>query len=198
MTDWQVVVASVASSASASGLVVWFLRTWIGEHVEQSIRHEYVVAVERLRNELKMDAFQHETRFAQLHAERAQAVRELFSMLHRVKSALMQSTSNSVDIADLPAKRAVVVKAFEVADTYFQEREIYFPEPLAKKINVLFANWAGVFSRFTHDVEGQSQQGKNFHATWQVTYEALYGNLNDLFIDLKNEFRFLLGDAKQP
>src|SRR5680860_642754 len=84
------VAASVFSSLLTSGALtatlLWLTKTWIGERVKNDIKHQYDqklethkaelkaeqdVAIEQLKADLRIAAFEHETRFAQLHAKRA-------------------------------------------------------------------------------------------------------------------------------
>lgn len=61
-------VLSILSGGAAGALLVWLLRKWISERLQQSIRHEYSQKLETHKAELntRIQAIQHENQLQQL------------------------------------------------------------------------------------------------------------------------------------
>jgi hypothetical protein len=59
---------SIISGGAAGALLVWLLRGWISERLQQSIRHEYSQKLETHKSELntRLQAIQHENQLQQL------------------------------------------------------------------------------------------------------------------------------------
>ena len=80
MTEVMRAAAGSAGITAILMVVLGFLaRSWILERLKHSIQHEYDVQLERLRGDLRIDAFRNETRFARLHADRALAIAEVYA-----------------------------------------------------------------------------------------------------------------------
>src|SRR3990172_3149003 len=95
------ILALVGLSGLLIAALIFLTKSWITERLRNAIKHEYDqklethkaqlkgdhdTAVERLRAELRFDAFQQETRFADLHARRAETIAEMFAALRKFHS----------------------------------------------------------------------------------------------------------------
>jgi hypothetical protein len=61
-------ILSIVSGGATGALLVWLLRGWISERLQQSIRHEYSQKLENHKAELntRIQAMQHENQLQQL------------------------------------------------------------------------------------------------------------------------------------
>lgn len=102
MSDVQAFALTVLSSAGASfalsGAVVWLARTWIGERLQASIRHEYDQRLAALNAELRSNG---DANLASLKAEidrQSEQLRIASSSFNEVQKAAIARKLDAVDV----------------------------------------------------------------------------------------------------
>jgi len=78
MIDWTDVAKTLGSTAIACAAIIFIIRTFWSQLLSRDLdgfkaklENRSTVEIERLRNDLKRVAFEHETRYAKLHEKRA-------------------------------------------------------------------------------------------------------------------------------
>jgi len=147
--DWVQFLVYIA----VTGILLYVFQKVIDERVEKRL--------EKFKTSLQSAAFEHETRFAKLHEERAKIIVELFKLLVIVERSLISSSQGIHLNADskLPRNVAIqdsknifegAIKSFVNFQNYFDENRILLSEPLCRKIGELNQQYSDTLS----DLEG--------------------------------------------
>ena len=180
------VLASMAASGGLTALLVWLTKTWLTERLKNAIKYEYDqkleafkltvqsehnIALERIRSDLRMTAFEHETRFAKLHERRAEAIAEMHAHLQDLLVEITRyknrgDNSPSIDEVDAEIKKCL---------KHFSHKKIYLPDEIEKQLNAFLNKLIKMLSVDSQDFDFDK-------------------SLSPLLQDLKMEFRRLLGD----
>ncbi|MBA3484183.1 MAG: hypothetical protein H0T51_20445 [Pirellulales bacterium] len=186
-----------ALTVSIVTFVAWMSREWIGEKIRRSVQHNYDVQLERLRGDLRVDAFRNETRFTQLHEKRAQTIADVYAALQKLRAKVADYIGDDTfNVEPLIAERRELALAAlrELADA-FQPREIYFPQSTANRVRELIGEWKLLMRKFEETVENAAPHGRGDWATkWGEVQERMGSELRVIFEELREEFRQLLGD----
>jgi hypothetical protein len=165
-----------------------------------AIRHEHNLDLERLRSDLRIDAFRNETRFSALHTERAKAIADVYAALRNARAAIANYvTDMSIDI--LPSwseRRMKAQESLRVLEAAFNPKEIYFPAHTASSIRAYIFNSVTHVNKFERDVETNKHRPQHYFETWDKILIEVTGASKDLFEQLREEFRLLLGDDAPP
>jgi hypothetical protein len=210
------VVASVFSSLVTSGALtatlLWLTKTWIGERVKNDIKHQYDqklethkaelkaeqdVAIEQLKADLRIAAFEHETRFVQLHAKRAEVVAETYARLQDLVHFVADYVKIIETSADPPheERRIKVNAALKEFNEYYRPNRIYLPGDTETRIDDLVKGMFHVAQSFARGVE-HGEDEKTGKDSWWDADEWMESKAKPLFAELKKEFRKLLGDQE--
>ena len=105
--------------------------------------------IERLRADLRIESFEHETRFAKLHEKRAEVIAELYRMLVAADRAMIALLS-PMQFAQGPSemeRQAEAGKCCDGFNRFFLENQIYLDENLCTKLEdfnkKLWEAWTG-------------------------------------------------------
>jgi len=194
---------AVGGAGMFAGLafIAWLCREWLGEKIRRSIQHDYDVQLERLRGDLRVDAFRNETRFTQLHEKRAQTIADVYAALQKLRARIADYIDHDTfNVEPLIAERRerALAALRELADT-FQPREIYFPQTTADRVRELIREWKLLMRKFEQTVEQAAPNGRGNWATkWGEVQERMGNELRVIFEELREEFRQLLGDDAPP
>lgn len=162
------------------------------------VRHHHELDIERLRAELRIDAFRTETRFARLHEKRIEVVAEVFAALNNTRITLAEYANNGVDPDRWPELRKDVFAAIQACYSTFNSSEIYLPAVTAGRIRNYLNESKLNLMHFIQDVDNGGEDRSRFFKTWKQVSENLAGQSHTLFDELRAEFRQLLGDDVQP
>ena len=206
------VFSSLLTSAALTGTLLWLTKTWIGERVKNDIKYQYdqkleshkaqlkadqEVAIENCRADLRIAAFEHETRFAELHAKRAEIVAETYARLQDLVYLVADYVKIVETSADPPheERRIKANDALKEFGDYYRPKRIYLPGDTEKRIDDFVAGLYQVARSFARGVEGGLDE-KTGRDSWGDADEWMESKAKPLFADLKNEFRQLLGDQE--
>lgn len=107
------------------------------EHFKAQLKADNETALERLKADLRIAAFQQETTFARLHEKRAEVIAELYGRLesvHRAMQVLLDPSplDGGADRAEREQKAADAGNAF---GDYYHAHQIYFEESLCELLH---------------------------------------------------------------
>jgi len=144
----QILVAALTSSAFTTGALggLAFLGRsiilrWLSKDLEK-YKAELQAAndreLERLRTDLKLATFEHETRFAELHKERAKVIVELYRRLMQIQYSL-NSLAEEKEIPifepeEVKDKEEIARESLIEFGKYFVDHRLYFTESLCGTI----------------------------------------------------------------
>jgi hypothetical protein len=141
--DWEFILKTLSALGIGAGTVAYIARTVIKtfldrdiEHYKAELRAVHESALERLRADLRIEAFQKETVFAKLHAKRAEVIQELYGRLVAVSRA-MNDFMSPLQIGGGPSREEKKTAAADAANAfldYYLTNEIYFDEGLCDKL----------------------------------------------------------------
>jgi hypothetical protein len=142
--DWTEFAKTASATTVALGVIAYFLRRVFGQVLSRDLqkfkadltaKHDF--EIERLRNDLRIAASEHETRFTRLHETRAEVISELYNRFVRACEAFEVYLNTVLFGSDPdPAKEEVVLKRWCDFKDYFSEKRIYFEEGLCSDIDV--------------------------------------------------------------
>lgn len=205
------VLSSVAVSTVLTTILGFILQTIIGERLKNQIKNEYDEklethkaelkseqdkAMEQMKYDLRLAAFQHETRFAGLQAKRATIIADVFRLLRNLH------TSVGAYIAEIgyasektpQQQRSDIATAFKAFEECFFPQEIFLPEKCAKAISNFHRKHFRVVRTFMRGIE-QGGDRATGNDSWRETSETMENERKPIFEDLKAQFRELLGDV---
>ncbi len=158
------VLSAILSGGLTGCTVVFLLRSWITERLQQSIQHEYQTKLETHKNDLQKEtsreieelrthmqilARQTEITFAALHAKRAKIIAGLFERLVRaVRHMEHCAVAYEINVrCEVPAEQQRdiaaaknVVESLRDLDEFFHIHEIYFDQSLCDQLSKLLSS----------------------------------------------------------
>jgi len=193
--DWVVFLVDIV----VTGILLYSFQRVIDERADKRMAE--------FKADLQAAAFEHQTRFAKLHEERAKIIAELYKKLTRVEYSLLFSSQGIHLRADLELPRDIAVdeskRLFESAlkrvsefQEYFDENRVFLSKPLCVKIE----NMAEKFSATLADLEqtfeptppGTEGPGPAIMAVWRAAKKVRV-IIPSVKQDIEQEFRSLLG-----
>ena len=153
--DWTDVAKTVGSTGVALAVVGYFVRGVSAQVLSRDLEKfkadlsaKHDIEIERLRNDLRIAASEHETRFTRLHETRADTIAELYKRFVAAHGALDVYLNTVLFGRDPdPAKEEVVVKRWNEFIGYFRERRIYFEEELCRDIDAACGQYVNAWVR---------------------------------------------------
>jgi hypothetical protein len=138
--DWLTVLSNVATFAVVSGILAWLIRKLFGIYIAKDLesfkvqlRTTHDREIERLRADLRVASFEHETRFAKLHEKRVEIMAELYGRLAQL-NLLMNRLVNPLH----PLTEALEKEVGESGNAfreYYLKNRIYFNEHVCKQLD---------------------------------------------------------------
>lgn len=139
-------------------------------------------------------------RFTELHTERGQIIKELYSKLVQFDND-MSSLANPMQ---LEGEKDISEKITQARDSgiefkqYYEQHRIFFSKDICNKVDEFFSEMDSVFGDHWHyklhdfddDTLGKSEKRDILIDNWEEIDE---GNIADLKADLRTEFRAILG-----
>lgn len=198
--SWELVASTLTILAAGSGLLVYLAKLLsshlLARDIEQfksDLKTNHDRALERLRADLRIQAFERETTFSRLHDKRVQVIEELYKRISAVSRAMHQLI-NDIQAKDGPSLRARADAAANAGDDfleYYLQHQIYFDEALCEKLQVfndkIFDAWSKFgMSNLIEDIGAHHE--KRLEAWTAISEEA-----PKIRLELEREFRTLLG-----
>ncbi len=202
--NWELITKTIAILAAASGLIVWLAKAIFNqllsrdiERYKTDLRAVHDNALERLRADLRIEAFAKETVFAKLHAKRVEVIQDLhkqIAVVSRTMNALMSPMQFSGGSSE-SEKAADAEQAAHAFQTYLSDNQIYFDEDLCNLLdafgNKLWDAWV-TYATYGSDEKGVERERR------QTRFEAwkkLSDELPEIQRQIEKSFRKLLGQG---
>jgi hypothetical protein len=192
----------IGSSALLIGALAWLARSLIShfltkdvEKFKDQISAASELEKEKLRNDLRKIAYEHEVTFSKLHTERAEIIKMTHSLLVDVIEALdsMLFLSGTPDEEVIARDRTDKAKrAHDALVEYHNKNRIFLPSELARQISTLISELGTAYVSHRSGITQPGPAGippERGAANRKRLREAAT-NLGD---ELENEFRRLLG-----
>jgi hypothetical protein len=163
------------------------------EIYKQQLQMEGVMAMERLRAELRRSAPDTERRISKLQDKQAEVIAELYKRIVSLRNAMTKmASSGPQDQAGQDEKAAAMMAAGEQLRDYFDQHRIYLDEGVCRKFHSLQATFfdAWVKHSFAVAKDQYVRQGKVLS---NETWKKLSEEVPPLLQDIEEDFRAMLG-----
>jgi hypothetical protein len=163
------------------------------ETFKQHLQMEGVMAMERLRAELRRNAPETDGRVSKFQDKQADVIAELYKRMVFLRNAMTKMTgSGPQEAAVQDEKAAAVTAAGEQLRDYFDQHRIYLDEGLCRKFHSLQATFfdAWVKHSFAVAKDQYVRQGKPISSE---TWKKLSEEVPPLLQDIEQDFRAMLG-----
>jgi len=196
MDIWASIALSTISSSIFLGILAFLFKSLVGQLLSRDIEKfkiqlekSYAIELERLRVDLRKEAFEHETKFGNLHVKQMEIIAEVFRRLSKIETRfvwvvlpLFARTGKSHDDDQLKASFAEIIMFHE----YFQENRIHLDRKLCDQIFRLEGMLSQLYLSFNTE---------NWTPNMERIGEALT-EIPQLREVLESEFRRMLGVQK--
>ena len=167
--DWTEILKTVGTTGVVLLVVGYFLRGVFGQVLSRDLEKfkadlsaKHDIEIERLRNDMRIAASEHETRFTRLHETRMRTIAELYARLVRAHEAIDVFLNTVLFGANPdPAKEEVVLKRWSEFMGYFNEKRIYFEDELCRDIETAFGQYLNTWVRtgaYLPEMAGREEQ----------------------------------------
>ncbi|MFH1421317.1 MAG: hypothetical protein ABIH42_01165 [Planctomycetota bacterium] len=204
--NWWQALQQVSISAIIVAALVWLARKifehWFDKDLESyknKMALEQEVQLEKLRNELKIQAVEHEIKFRSMHEKQAEVIAETYSLLQKFSNAV----SSYVSIYEISGelnkeeKYTIVKKALEEFKNYFLPNKLFFPKHTMKQIDELAKKLFETSEDFTWEVLipkiNNETNSKNLSQRWYECYQITKEDIPPLLAKMESYFQKLLG-----
>jgi hypothetical protein len=226
--DWQTIITVVLinslGTTIAVGVVGFVARSLFGHILSRDIAKfeaHLQIETERHRAELEKAAFEHQTRFSNLHVKRAEVIAEMYSLLtqavrdvslmakfydspgestselSKLYDFLGVPTSERPKFYDSPGESTSdekFEKAFastQLFQEYFEKNRIYFSQSMCEKIDSFGKNLSIALLTFQFRKMHMGNQEKTDY--WIKVWELIDKEISPLKSEIESEFREMLG-----
>jgi hypothetical protein len=200
MIDWNTVIATIfASSTMATiiltviGVVARDLFSKILARDSEKFKASLEKDLESFKADLQKSAFEHQTRYQNLHSKRAEVIAELYSLLSQAERDA-SSLAGPLHFAGEPSpdeKLKQASKSGKELYEFFEKNRIYFKpescEIIAKFNRELF------LSLLDFNSAGYSQTAEDRAKEWNLVWKKITTELPSIKADIEQEFRGILG-----
>lgn len=188
--DWSSIVQNLGMFTITVGIVTFTLKAIIRHWLDQSL--------ETYKADLKNATIEHEIRFAQLHTDRAQIIRELYRKMVDMQRS-MRSLMNPMQWVNEPTQDKKMETAQKAANEfihYYQKNKIFFKEEICiiidEVVKMIFDAWVKYTTfgdmAFLTPTMIESRSRKLLDA-----YGIVTDKVSEIAKKIENEFRGLLG-----
>ena len=153
------------------------------------------IEMERLRSDLKMQAFEHETRFRKLHENVARTIAETYPLLRRVFDSV-SSLVSPIEMEGEPDKEEkmkIASDANRAFTEYFLSNRIYYPKKLYDKINDFHLLLVDNGRKFNRAYDRGKAGGEPATEHWYEAFAGIRDKARPLFDDMHDDFQSILG-----
>ena len=194
MVDWAEVFKTVGTAgvivAAGAFLLREVFRQLLSRDLEKfkadlSAKHD--IEIERLRNDLRIAAAEHETRFTRLHETRVMTIAELYKRLVRAHAAF-GAYLTVIQPGGQPDPSEAMERGTEFVQ-YFNENRIYFEESLCADIDSAEEE----FRRALSDMEGYPPGMPGGQRQWLETWRSFKDKFPPIRAKIERQFRELMG-----
>jgi hypothetical protein len=196
--DWTSVAKTVLTTGVIVSVLGYFFRQVFQQLLSRDLEKfkadlgaKHDIEIERLRNDLRIAASEHETRFTRLHETRMDAVAELYVRLVHAYDAFsmwLHPLQFGGNAAQEERRKQAWKLGYEFME-YFSEKRIYFEEALCRDIDEAVTEfkraWVAM-EAYPPGMPGRDEQ-------WGKTWERFAGLLPSIRQQVERQFRDLIG-----
>jgi len=171
---------SILSGGAAGAVLVWLLREWISERLQQAIRHEYSQKLENHKAELntKIQTIQHENQLQQLRTSlffdhQRNAFAGVLAKIAEVNQAWIDKECEEYEGITGP----VPYDAFKDLRATFYKHQLFFDTACLAAVELVLDSYQ---ASFPYDDGSGQLHGRDVRAAFQ-TVEFLQPRLAELF-----------------
>ena len=185
---------SLGKFTIASGFLAWLVKKFFEHNLSRD--------VEEFKAELRTKAFEHETRFSQLHVRRAEIIEDLYKRLVHVERAFVTLT-NPVRWSNEPPRDEQlneVVESSKQLIPFFAEHRLYLDETLSKDIDEIIDKLREALIRFNLfvDIEADKQKWAWTEVKeWKAAFEIVTKQVPAIRVRVEQQMREILGIVKK-
>lgn len=211
MNEWVAIVSAPVVSAIVSCALIWFLRNWISERLQQSIRHEYAeeriklkaelevahtVAREQLKLELGRRAYEHQIRFSRLHDRVVDAMAVIHLNLTRFRREV-HATANDLSFDNLTLEQQYerARRAQRRFQRHYDAVRVYLPKPIDRQVHDFNVNLRTAL-RLRRNIDRIERQTSRGAGELNTTLDTMIEDtIPALWSSLEDEFRRMIEPA---
>ncbi len=199
--NWELITSTLTILAASSGLIVYLAKTFSAhlltrdvERFRADLKASHDTAIEHLRADLRIQAFERETTFSRLHDKRVQVIEELYKRIS-VVSLAMNRLMTQTQMKEGPSPQEQAQTAADAADAfleYYLQNQIYFDEALCDRLQAFNEKMYGAWIDFGISkllVDSPSDSTER----WQIAWQAISEDLPKFRKEIEHSFRSLLG-----
>jgi hypothetical protein len=202
--NWQILLTTLGGGTAILAAAAWLIRTALNhaltrdaEAFKARLSADAEIEVEKLKSSLQMAAFEHQVRFSNLHAKRAEVIAEIYSQMVEVEQHGKRFVY--VDVFDETRQQAYSETMKRLIEFFFflEKRRIYLPENICtlmqKFVDTIRKH---VIRTNIYEPIEQSFNSKVLEEKIKVIQEvneAFEGSIPAARAELEREFRRLLG-----
>ncbi len=156
--------------------------------------------IEKFKVDLRLAAFEHETKFLKLHEQRVEVVAEIYQRLVRTESAFKYFVKPFVKVGEPPIeeKEKDTYEAAKLFSEYFNENRLWLDANTCSKIEEFDKKLLKAWNAFHIFIPGGDQrwmtEGKM--EKWDKIWNEASVILPSIKRDIEDEFRNLLGGKR--
>jgi hypothetical protein len=166
--------------------------------LEDALTGEREANLERLRNDLKRTAVEHETKFVKLYAEQAVVVKDLYKLLVVAEQAF-QAMANPIGlVGNEPSeeKNGAAIKAYNEFIAFYMTNRIYIDEDICGDIDVLINRLKEAGVAMQMYVEGRAFYGRRQDMDiWHHAAKIMMDEVPPILSKIESGFRKMLKPA---
>jgi len=198
MIDWQTVAATALTSTTAIAVVGFILKSLFAQLMARDIERykadltkSHEIELQGFKAALEKTAFEHQTRFASLHARRAEVIAELYSALADAEEAAVSMVRPLQMAGEAPQeeKRKPAYERAQALQPHINKNRIYFSESLCK----LLDEYLKTLHSALIDFDAHLMMDKGELAAWMKSWERLTEAVPPIKAQIESDFRRLLG-----
>jgi hypothetical protein len=196
--NWTEFAKTIGTTTVALGVIGYFLRGVFGQVLSRDLEKfkadlsaKHDIEIERLRNDLRITASEHETRFTRLHETRVETIAELYKRFvraHEAFDAYLRRVQFGGE-ADHVKKGEEAAKCGREFGEYFSEKRIYFEEGLCGDIDAAFGQFLKVWIEMGAYPPGMPGRGEQ----WSQTALHFIDHFPPIRAKIERQFRDLIG-----
>jgi hypothetical protein len=203
--DWLEVLKQIGiilgGTTIAVAAVAWLARTIVThflskdvEKYKQQLQDAHARAIEQLRNDLKMQALEHEVRFRKMHERQAEIISEVYAGLRELHHACHSFVNpfDSVGEPDKEGKHKIVVETSRKFYDKFDPARLYLPPDISAQIDSFFEELAKITNDFARGLRDEKRGGESVDH-WSKGWKAVDEKARPLFEQIRAEFQRIIG-----
>ena len=139
--------SEIVKTVGIIALILAALASFIVFLMKQGFKHLLTKDIEKFKSDLRLAAFEHETRFSKLHERRMKVIEEIYHLLVRAQKAFIDLT-RPIRLAGESTEQERQMKAAQTANdlmSFFEENRIYLGEDICLKVEKFYQEHKKVF-----------------------------------------------------